>query len=324
MICGLPCVYAAYFLGRAIFVRALSAIALPLLVILHPQLVFTDSYTNTDGVLISLSAIATCLAVLAMKRGMRSTDALWLGFLLGWACLAKPNALTLLPAFIYAIYSSCSKQQFGQAKTVKLMVAFLSSLGATCDFWYVRNILEFKGDFLGTRTMNLIWQTNLVHVDGKAIMPGPRFPAVGWWRYVFFDFWGFFGFMNRYLWRPFYIAYLVICLVAIAAKCKVVVQSLLCKKRRLVESETEIWCFFAISVLVNMLGVVYVSLAEISGPHGRYLFTCELPLLCFLLAGLDKLGRPLSTIFVVLLIALCAASTLWGWTVFYSMHNWTQ
>jgi len=35
MICGLPCVYAAYFLGRAIFVRALPAIALPLLVILH-------------------------------------------------------------------------------------------------------------------------------------------------------------------------------------------------------------------------------------------------------------------------------------------------
>ena len=40
MICGLPCVFAAYYLGRAIFVRRLLAIVLPLLVILHPQLVF--------------------------------------------------------------------------------------------------------------------------------------------------------------------------------------------------------------------------------------------------------------------------------------------
>ena len=168
---------------------------------------------------------------------------------------------------------------------------------------------------MAAKSRSYRWQSN--HARSK-------FPTVGWWRYVFFDFWGFFGFMNRYLWRPIYIAYLVICLAAIVGKCKQVMQDHRLKAVLVFEPDSVIWRFFAFAVLINVIGVVYVSLAEISGPHGRYLFTCELPLLCFLLAGLDKLGKPLSTALVVLLVGLCAASTAWGWTAFYSMHSWTQ
>ena len=264
---GLPTVFAAWAMGKEIFTRPLTRLALPLLVILHPQLVFTDAYTNTDGILISICAISTYLAVVAIKRGINIKLAVWLGFLLGWAALSKPNALTLLPSMLFAVFASCSIEKLGRARRLQIFAAFAGTFLGTCGFWYTRNFLEFDGDCLGTQTMNRIWQTNLVHSNGKAIMPGPQFPGLGWWRYLFFDFWGFFGFMNRYLWRPFYLAFLVICLASIGGQ---VAQ--ISKTRRVAEPgagletapaavaslevEAAIWRFFGLCAAINLAGAI--------------------------------------------------------------------
>jgi len=66
------------------------------------------------------------------------------------------------------------------------------------------NYTTYGGDFLGTHTMNQIWCQFLPHHDGKPVFPWPKLTSLAWWRYVWFDFWGLFGMMDKYLWRSAY------------------------------------------------------------------------------------------------------------------------
>jgi 4-amino-4-deoxy-L-arabinose transferase-like glycosyltransferase len=88
---GIPSVWAAYAVGKEIFNTRFLSLCLPLLVVVHPQLVFTQSYCNSDGTLISLSAIAMLITVRCLKYGADVKKALLLGCTIGGAALAKTN-----------------------------------------------------------------------------------------------------------------------------------------------------------------------------------------------------------------------------------------
>jgi hypothetical protein len=324
LLAGLPTMFIALALGRSIFVNSkFKALMLPLLVMVHPQLIFTQSYTNTDALVTSLSSLAIYLSVAMINKPSYLKSAS-IGLTLALAALTKSNSLCLVPAVAYAIWSGCQIQGLPLPEVLKMLATFGLTLAATCGWFFTRNYFEFGGDFLGSKTMYKIWEPSLEHKDGKAIMPWPAVTKLAWWRFVFFDFWGLFGFMNRYLWRPFYFVFLALSVTAGVGNwfaCKSTRTDLAEIEQK---RETAIWRFLTICAALNFLAVFYVTASGLSGPHGRYLFPTELPLLALILRGFSGLGEKREKFCALLLLATCVLASCTGFSANYLGHSWRQ
>jgi hypothetical protein len=154
------------------------------------------------------------------------------------------------------------------------------------------------------------------------VKPWPPIATLSYWRFIFFDFWGLFGFMNRYLWRPLYWIYFALFITAIVGWLKSAVESV--KQSSTQSTNQPIWEFFAACVVLNLVAVLYVTVTGVSGPHGRYLFPSELPILSLLLAGFSAFGVRTQRILTGLLLLLCLVSTVSGWLTYYAGHTWAQ
>jgi hypothetical protein len=325
LLAGLPTVFIALALGRVLFAGSgFMAVMLPLLVMVHPQLIFTQSYTNTDALVTSLSSLAIYLSVNLINKQASPVKSASIGFVLAMAALTKSNSLCLVPAVAFAIWSACQIQAQPTRYCLKLLTTFGMTLTASCGWFFGRNYFEFGGDLLGSKTMYKIWEKSLEHKDGKPILPWPAVTKLAWWRFVFFDFWGLFGFMNRYLWRPFYFVFLGLCVTA-------GVGNWLYNKNTgsdlsTIEQKKDLatWRFLIICAALNFLAVFYVTASGLSGPHGRYLFPTELPLLALILRGFSGLGEKQQKCCALLLLATCLLASWTGFSAYYLGHSWRQ
>jgi 4-amino-4-deoxy-L-arabinose transferase-like glycosyltransferase len=352
LLAGWPTVAVAYALGKQIFSSKSLVIALPLLVVLHPQLIFTNSYTNTDSLVTTLCSTCLYLTVQSINKGATLPKTALLGFLMGWAALSKTNSLALLPAILFGLWCACCLNRASMKWLSAITLTFLGTLGTMCLWWYARNYYEFAGDCLGSRTMMQIWEATLPHINGITIKPWPQLASLSWWRFVFFDYWGLFGFMTRYLWRPLYFIFLSLCTIAtlgwISSSKISSMQEPDCERNKSDLSENTqqppngldnnsmcyrllpnervqaIWQVFALCLVLNMAAVVYVTIAGVSGPHGRYLFPSELPLFALILAGFAKFGPRRERVLTIALASTCLVSTVSGWIMFYAGHSWTK
>ncbi len=337
LLAGFPTMLVAYALGKELFDDRPMAMMLPLLVVIHPQLIFTDAYTNSDGLVITLCSLSIYIVVRAIKYGAELSKALLIGFLMGWAVLSKTNSLALVPALMLGLWFSCQiqkNQRYNQRCTefARIILPFAGMFILTCGWWYVRNCYEYGGDLLGSRTMIRIWEATLPHINGVAVKPWPSLASLAWWRYVFFDYWGLFGFMTRYLWRPLYLLFLALCLISgwgwVRPPKKTTPAasspSDANQANQTNEVANKIWQFFAACFALNMVAVVYVTITGVSGPHGRYLFPSELPILSLLLAGFARFGPRFEHLLSLVLVSTCLVSTAYGWIIYYAGQTWGQ
>ena len=323
LLAGLPTVFIAFALGRKLWSKStFFAMMLPLLVVVHPQLIFTQSYTNTDALVTSLSSLAIYFSVELIENPVTLIKSAILGLVVALAALTKSNSLCLAPAVAFAIWSACRIEKKSSAYLLKMLATFALTTAAACGWLFARNYFEFGGDLLGSKTMYKIWEKSLEHKDGQAVLPWPSVAKLAWWRFVFFDYWGLFGFMNRYLWRPFYFIFLTLCALAgfgfTRRNSELALSELETKK------ETAIWQFLTCCASLNFLGVFYVTASGLSGPHGRYLFPSELALLALLLRGFSRFGGKRSRYLVLILLATCLIASLCGFITNYAGHSWRQ
>jgi hypothetical protein len=325
LMAGYPTVLFAYALGQKLFTSRILAVVLPMLVVVHPQLVFSQSYTNNDGLAITLCSATVYFTVVGLTKGISTSRAALLGFLVGWAALSKTNSMALIPAVLYALWTSCREHGNSKRHFFKLATVLTAACVLTSGWFYVRNYLEFSGDCLGSRTMIAMWQTILPHVHGKPVFPWPAINTLAWWRYVFFDFWGLFGFMNRYLWRPLYFLFFGLVIIAgigWTIRPKLPEEAASDQSVTSSPASTSIWQFLTVCACFNLMAVIYATLSGLSGPHGRYLFTSELAITSLLLGGFARFGPRAQSVLSSLLLALCIASTAYGWWVYYAGKTW--
>lgn len=335
VIAGIPTLVAAFLIGKEIFAGCLlRSLALPLLIVLHPQLVFTQSYTNTDATTVSLASISIYLIVCAIKRGLTMKASIALGFLLGWLALSKHTGLSIVPAIGLAVIAATFGRGESAASAIKKIAAAAAVFTGTCGWWFVRNYFEFSGDILGSRTMYESWSKILPRKNGVIVHPWPEVHQFGWWRYVFFDFFGLFGYMTRYIYRPAYIAYLIYVIAAIFGWTGLIKGKAGSAKGGTVSGGTEtgnsgnpsksviavekmIWLIFLLCPLLNLAAMITATLLKVTGPHGRYLFPSIIPIDAMLIAGFYRLGDKFGKGATLSLLALHLAVTVGSWIVFY-------
>jgi hypothetical protein len=199
----------AVLMGKELFpAQRLLALALPLLAVFHPQLVFVNSYTNNDSMATSLASVIVYMLIRGINSGLSTSKVAIIGAMFGILGLSKHTGLSVAPAVLFGIAIA----GYTNALTVAQILAKLAVFGLTfvlaSGWFFVHNYFEFKGDILGTKTMYESWITILPKENGHVVHPWPKASQIGWWRYVFFDYVGLFGYMDRYLWRPIYFVYL--------------------------------------------------------------------------------------------------------------------
>lgn len=310
--------WVAVLLGKELFPRRQElALALPLLVVFHPQLVFVNSYTNNDSMATALASVIIYMLVKGIKNGLPTGKAAFIGALFGILGLSKHTGLSVAPAVLTGIAMAGYANNLTISQILTQIAAFAFAFLTACGWFFIHNYFEFKGDVLGTKTMYESWITILPRQNGQVVHPWPKASQIGWWRYVFFDYVGLFGYMDRYLWRPIYFVYLGYLITAFAGWCNFRAKdtessgaeegstdSLLDRKKtRLV------WLLVAAFPSCNLLANLAATITNVTGPHGRYLFPSELCILALIIAGLSRLkvGKALLLSLIVLNLVVTAA-----------------
>lgn len=154
---GSVAVIFAYFIGQELFAAGILALSLPLLMVFHPQLVFVNSYSNSDTTTCALSAVIFYLCIRILKSGLTVGRSITIGFLLGWTILTKYSGVAILPATLVALAGAIFIHRVSLAAATKYLLIVAVSFFATCSWWFVRSMQEFHGDVLGTKTMRETW-----------------------------------------------------------------------------------------------------------------------------------------------------------------------
>ncbi|MBS1955344.1 MAG: glycosyltransferase family 39 protein [Cyanobacteria bacterium SZAS-4] len=296
---GLVAVVAAYFIGMEIFDVAAIALSLPLIMVFHPQLVFINSYSNSDTTACALTSLTLYLCVRILKAGLTTKKALLLGFLLGWTALTKYSGVALFPATLVALLTAFYIHKVSFGKGIQYLLIVGGTFAATCGWWFVHSMQEFNGDLLGTKTMRETWARTYnrpleFHMPVSHVIKDKVF-----WSTVHDSFWGVFGYMTRFLWSQIYYTYLGFLLLAIAGGARALFTQLRGWKSESVNvtvnrerlTAPAIWCMFAILVFVNIAAMVVGASMNLGGAQGRYLLPSEIALLALLVGGLSKLGK---------------------------------
>jgi len=320
---GLVTIWAAFKTGKLLFPQSqLLAFTLPLLIVLHPQYVFVNTYANNDSSVSAAASVAIYLAAVSLKYGLNIWRSALLGLAIAFIVVSKYSGLCVVPVVIvFMVIAGWLRDAQPKEVLANLAVLILVPVSLAAGF-FIRNFLVFNGDALGTRTMYKTW-ADTFHIESHG--PVSIWRTIKdrlWWQQVFDSYWGVFGYQSRYLPTKVYDTYLFIVLTGIVG---LVVQAF-GRVRRLVMDdkarliEPAIWTMMAVAFLANVLAMIYAASVNLGGPQGRYLFATELPAMALLLKGMTsygKAGRVMVVSFAVFSLVTC----LFSWNMLYQLFG---
>ncbi|HEY9677232.1 MAG TPA: glycosyltransferase family 39 protein [Drouetiella sp.] len=300
LLAGLAAVLAAYFLGREVFSSRTCALALPVMLLFHPQLVFVNSYSNSDTTTCALCSVLLLLFVRAIKGGLSVRMSLLIGFLLGWTALTKYSGVAIFPPAILALILSVFIHRYTMQQSLKHLLIVGGTFALTCGWWFLRSFREFDGDVLGTKTMRTLWAKTYNKPLEYKIPLSHVIKDQVFWSTIHDSYWGLFGYVSRFLHPAIYYTYLGFLGTAIIGGIKQFLQSsvrankffhkdLLADRQKLVSPA--IWMTFGLCVATNISAMVAGAAMNLGGAQGRYLFPSEIAIMALLIAGLSKFGK---------------------------------
>jgi 4-amino-4-deoxy-L-arabinose transferase-like glycosyltransferase len=338
LVMGISLVWIAYFLARELYPKnRLAGLILPTAIVFHPQMVFVDAYTNCDVTAATASSLIFLLVVRMIRHGLNLWSCCAVGLLSGLAVLSKYAALSVVGAALLGLIAAGWLNGASLGAIVASVGLALSALALSCNWWFVRELHEYPNDLLGTKTMRSIWAVATdkpLEFDSGLWSVISRF---GWWRMVYFSFWGLFDNMDQYLPKPIYVTYLAFTLAAIAggvSKMKEIPKlfNLAMGRLKLKDNQdtseenlellkySAIYKMFAISIFINLAAMIWSESHNLGGAQGRYLFCNELPVFALTIGGLAALSEKYSK---RLLWAFLAFSIfVYGWSFVLLASNY--
>lgn len=324
---GIAAVGIAYGIGRELFpADRIRRLALPLLMVFHPQLAFVNAYTNTDSTVCVLGAAIVLLSIRLLKRVPSMLESLVLGLLLGFLALTKYSAYSLFFAVAFAFCAALLLHSGAELAILRSVVITGSAALLSCGWWFVRQHREYPNDILGTKTMYNSWATRFhkpltFNVGVWTILSMPAY-----WQLKFQSYWGLLGHLNRFLWQPFYYLYGMFMMLATAGGVYSLVAlpallnsvSLMVQRKSVERNRKEklrlacILAMFIIAVLVNISSMVWAASVNLGLAQGRYLFGVETPILLLMIYGLSAFGEKFKKVAIVALVLANFGAWLWA------------
>jgi hypothetical protein len=323
-IMGAVMLLAAFKIALILFPRnRLAALALPAAIVCHPQLVFIHSYANNDSTSSAIASLLIWLTLATVERGLTFRRTLAMGALAGCLALTKYSGLAVLPVAGVAVIASLFIHQTNLA----LAGGSIACAGAVAillsAWWFIQNGKQYPGDFMGTKTMYLVWAKTFGRNLHYYLPVSHIIKSLAWWRMTFFSFWSLFGYMTRYIWRPVYFVYLGLVLSAIAGGLKGLIQVIFAKASPSVFSPARItiWSSLALCLCINIASMIWASVYNLGGPQGRYLITSEIPIMALLLGGFTLLQEKYGRILIISFLVFNAGVSIGSWIYLFSLYH---
>ncbi len=319
----IPC---ADYIGRTLFKSSrLFAMALPLLLIFHPQLIFVHSYANCDSTTAAIASIILILLVKMLRQGLSRTLSLLTGISLAWLALSKYSGYSMFPTTALTMILASWLHSTRMLSLVVNGLIVTATVGGLSAWWFLRNAAIFDGDYLGTKTMYRTWALTYkrelnFHQSAWSFLENHR-----WWRTIIYSYWGYFGYLTVEMARPIYLAYQAIMSISILSalfKCAQTLQSGKFAQCIASAKDTEqrakliipaVWTMLAVSFLINLGAMVYASMANYGLAQGRYLFPNEIAIMALLLGGLWLLPDNLNRKAALAVIVFTASTSLYAY-----------
>jgi hypothetical protein len=138
-----------------------------------------------------------------------------MGALVGWLAITKYSGLAIIPVLGLAMIASIFIHGTSIALALSAIISSAVLAAVLSVWWFVQNAQQYPGDFMGTHTMYKSWAETFHREMHYYLPPSHIIKSLRWWRMTFFSYWGLFGYMNKYLWRPVYIAYVMLVSTAV-------------------------------------------------------------------------------------------------------------
>jgi len=303
LVMGVVTVLAGFFAGKELFPdRLLLARALPWLMVFHPQFAFVNSYCNNDAAANAICAWIIYLMILNLKSGPTLKRCAIMGCMMGLVVLCKYSGLALVPGAVLSVVAAAWLHGTSVGACFSCLLVLGATSTASCGWWFWRNAHEYgTGDILGIKTCYQTFSSNFHRPANYYQSPLKLVSDKGWWRLLTYSYWGIFGYMNRWMWRPIYFIYIGLAIAAVCGWLKSrAVAFRLTKSSRFELVTPSIWIIFSICVVVNFIAILN---AQFGGPQGRYFFVCEIPILALWLEGMSRLGPNLGRSTVIAFVA---------------------
>ncbi len=330
---GAVMLIAAFKVGAILFPsNRWLALSLPAAIACHPQLAFIHSYANSDSTSSALASILLWLTLETAKKGISLQRTSVMGALVGWLAITKYAGLAIIPVVGLALIASIFVQGTSLVLAAQSILC-AGILAATLSiWWFVQNAQQYPGDFMGTHTMYASWAKTF-HRDMNYYLPASHIiKSLRWWRMTFFSYWGLFGYMTKYLWRPVYFVYLGLVLAAVLGVLKGAYQLFAISSggaAKLIplfkEKQNQIniimWGSLALTGVINIVSMIWASMYNLGGPQGRYLITSEIPLMALMLGGLSLLGKKAGKHFVMAFLLFNVAVSIGSWIYLFRLYG---
>jgi hypothetical protein len=319
LLMGLVTLWAAFKIGRLLFKQnKFLSLALPILVILHPQFTFLHAYVNNDSTACALSSLIILAILETLQDGITHKRSLYLGILSGLCVLSKYSSLATIPVTILVLIAAFFLHKNKVSIFISNLAIFALSGLAVSSWWFVRNYFEFNHDILGTKTMYKTWAITFNRQLDYYISPMKIIKESRWWRMMFFSFWGVFGYMDRYLPKPIYWTYVAFFATAIIGCLKETIIRF-SSKQKIDWIELTQWSSLVLIVIINLMAMIWASTVNLGGPQGRYLLISEIPVLAIIIVGLNKLSKGNNILIGSFILFNCFAN-IFSWIMLYGIY----
>lgn len=325
LLMGLIMIWAAYHAGRLLFKKdGVLALALPAMLIVHPQLTFLHCYSNSDSTSSALSSVIILLMLQIIYHGVNLRLATIIGALSGWVALSKFSALAVIPVVALAVVVSTIIHGSGWGLALLALTSMAAASAVVSGWWFVRNYFEFNGDIMGTKTMYATWAKLFSRKQDFYLPASHIVKNFSWWRMLFFSYWGLFGYMTRYMWRPVYVVYAIFFFASLAGMIRTTCSGMkicLIEGRRLLTAQSIAWTCLLLIVLINIASIIWASMVNLGGPQGRYLFTSEIPITALIILGLSSISRKWGKRFVIVFLIWNAIVCIGSFVYLFSLYG---
>lgn len=302
---GLGLLLASIYISNQLFAdkSKLVRLAVPLLIIFHPQLILVNAYANNDSTAISMASLALAAVTAMIMRGPSYRLSLITGLLCGILALTKYSGYAVFPACALGMLISFRLHKTGLKESILHVLCAALTTVLLSAWWFTRNLSLYPGDALGTKTMFKSWATTYNRDLNFYMTPWQVVKQHRWWRSILFSFWGLFGYMDKYMWRWVYWTYFGFMTLGLVGSCARAADGIKALRgshfntdsHLITDSEpvagakkqAAIWAVLTVTLLANILAMIYASTVNLGGGQGRYLFPSEIPIMCLIVQGIN-------------------------------------
>lgn len=284
---GLGLLLASIYISNQLFAdkSRLVRLAVPLLIIFHPQLILVNAYANNDSTAISMASLALAAVTAMIMCGPSYCLSLVTGLLCGILALTKYSGYAVFPACALGMLLSFRLHKTGLKESILHVLCAALTTVLLSAWWFMRNLSLYPGDALGTKTMFKSWATTYNRDLNFYMTPWQVVKQHRWWRSILFSFWGLFGYMDKYMWRWVYWVYFGFMTLGLVGSCAGAVKGF--KHIDSAKKQAAIWAILTVTLLANIMAMIYASTVNLGGGQGRYLFPSEIPIMCLIVQGIN-------------------------------------